>query len=319
MKRLLLIVALAGCAAEAPVDPPAAEHLPLPDLSDVDWEASFAEGFLAMRSMRTEQVWTAHANALVDREAGCPDLWASPPPGVELDDDASLGWADLCRGSVDWTGFLFWDGALEASGELDAPEGRTVVGDRVLVGDGRVAEIDGPARFAFAGRAEDAFTLTEGPSGASFSRSSLVVGEAVADQSWRAELYQFVTWSSAGTTFELRGEAWLPDDLVTGRFDSIAADLTWGDADPDGCALEPRGWLGLRDPSAYWYELVFQPGSGGELPNEPLDACDGCGTLYARGLEQGTVCLDVAALLDVPAPAPADYLLTLRDLTTTED
>lgn len=321
MNRVLLACLLIGCAAPAEEAPAPAEHLPLPDLSDVDWALAFEHGVRQLLSIDTAGAWAAHAEALTLRQPGCPDLWASAPDGT-ADLDADLGWADLCRADgLDWTGFLFWDGSLAAAGA------DTIVGQRRLVGDARIADLDGVPRFAFTGEAEGAFTRTPN----SWSRSSTVAatahGSAAAPlgasavTAWRADLYLFVT---SGGFLEARGEAWLPDDVVAGRFDSVAADLQFGDADPDGCPLEPRGWTGLRDASAYWYELVFQPlggDAGDPLPNAPLDACDGCGTLYARGVEQGTVCLDVADLVAaVPGPPdPADYLLTLRDLVATEE
>ncbi len=339
MRRLLALLLLSGCAPPPAEPPVVAEHLPLPDdLADVDWAAAFSEGFSQLLAIDAASAWAGHAASLQARQPGCPDLWASPPPQAEdLDtSDGALGWADLCRADdLDWTGFLFWDGEMDGSGDLDSAEGRTIVGSRRLAGDGLVSEVASEQpRFGFEGEAEDAFTLTEATGYTAWSRSSFVAGSAYGSAAaplggslvpaWRAELYLFLAVGDS-MSFEARGQAYLPDTWIQGRFDSLAADLQYGDADPDGCSLEPRGWLGLRDSSAYWYELVFQPRpddvTEDPLPNAPLDVCDGCGTLYARGLEQGTVCLDVEPLIAalVSPPTPADYLLTLRDLTTPED
>ena len=94
-------------------------------------------------------------------------------------------------------------------------------------------------------------------------------------------------------------------------------------AGPDDCTLEPKGWIGLRDENAYWYDLVFMPkdasDSTGYLDDEH-SVCDGCGTLYLRGLETenyGQICPDFNDLWlgdTVELPAAEDFILTIQQL-----
>ena len=52
-------------------------------------------------------------------------------------------------------------------------------------------------------------------------------------------------------------------------------------------------------------------------PNDPYSACDGCGTLYVRGLEQPAleVCMSFDFLWQglVQPPPVADFVFTLRE------
>lgn len=129
--------------------------------------------------------------------------------------------------------------------------------------------------------------------------------------------------------YEPRGNIFLFDSKLAGRFDSVEIDLAFagpGAAAPTECADEPRGWIGLRDENAYWYDVVFQPRydedvTGTGTTNPPYGACDGCGAIYIRGVEQvealGEVCLDfdfVFSESPVTPPATADYVLPLHSL-----
>ncbi|MCP4805288.1 MAG: hypothetical protein GY884_08055 [Proteobacteria bacterium] len=65
------------------------------------------------------------------------------------------------------------------------------------------------------------------------------------------------------------------------------------------CALEPSGVISLRQPDGQWYEVQF------DGPDEEQDtqvntdpACDGCGRVYFRSQEWGTICVDFGTLLD---------------------
>ena len=123
---------------------------------------------------------------------------------------------------------------------------------------------------------------------------------------------------------ELRGNVLLFDALLQGRFDSVAADLefvgTLG-AGPEDCTAEPRGWMGLRDENAWWYDLVFLPRYDDDIiaenyANDPLSVCDGCGTLFVRGVESGEVCVDFEDLFDKDPELPdlEEFILTLHNL-----
>jgi hypothetical protein len=127
---------------------------------------------------------------------------------------------------------------------------------------------------------------------------------------------------------EIRGNAYFFSPMIAGRFDSVAMDLALlgpGALGPEDCALEPRGWIGLRDEEAYWYELVFGPlatddATGGDTSSEAYTDCDGCGKLYIRGTEVtevGTVCPDLEAARQSAALSPpeaTDYVLPLHSL-----
>ena len=85
---------------------------------------------------------------------------------------------------------------------------------------------------------------------------------------------------------------------------------------------EPRGWIGLRTEDAYWFDIVLQPRFDDDPTADPYDnadysPCDGCGTLYVRGLEQTdiTVCPDLSFLWNggLTHPAPTDFALSIRD------
>ena len=127
-------------------------------------------------------------------------------------------------------------------------------------------------------------------------------------------------------TIELRGNIYYFDYRIAGRFDSVTVNLLWGAPDslgPDECAAEPRGWIGVRDENAFWYDLVFQPRYDDDPNAEPYQdgdygPCDGCGTLYVRGLQQDgiEVCPDFSFLWDgtLTHPDPTDFALSLRDI-----
>jgi len=124
---------------------------------------------------------------------------------------------------------------------------------------------------------------------------------------------------------EATGNVYFVERRIQDRFDSIGADLEIigpEAAGPDDCALEPQGWIAIRDEDAYWYDLVFSPRFDGDpndpdYPNEPYSECDGCGTLYVRGLEQDgiEVCLNLDFLWDgmLAPPELQEFAFTLRD------
>jgi len=146
-----------------------------------------------------------------------------------------------------------------------------------------------------------------------------LMGEGRLAAPTRADLYLYAT----PERLEARGDVYFFDDELAGRFDSVSLDielLSASGAGPDDCALEPRGWVGLRDSDAYWYDLVFLPREDDDLTgegyeNDPYGDCDGCGALFVRGVEAGVVCPDFSGLFDgaLTPPDAADFVLTLRD------
>ena len=64
------------------------------------------------------------------------------------------------------------------------------------------------------------------------------------------------------------------------------------------CDLEPSGTVSVRAADGNWYDVVFD---SPEEVGEPMlgdGLCDGCGTLWFRGLQLDGVCVDFGALTD---------------------
>ncbi len=309
MRRVLALSVLAACAPaeEEPVDPGRpVDPLYLPDLSDVDVPAAYAEAFALALDVRAAGAWAGHLAALDLAAPGCPDLWAGAPEELEVDGDG-VSWADHCAaGAVDFGGALYWETAASVSGDAASAEGLVTDAARTLVGDAVVGE-GGVARFELDGEASDALTRTVAPGYDHWTWSSLVTGTVTGSDvfagtatpaGYRADLYLAVEGGDAAR-LEARGNLYLYEDRIAERFDSLALDLTYlGVGGPSDCTLEPSGWLSLRDSDAYWYDLVFLPGDAEDVDTGLDPACDGCGTLYVRGVESGEVCVDLSAAWD---------------------
>jgi len=334
--RCLPLLLLAACArgpAQEETPPPERDAdrppLELPDVSDVDFEAAFLDALRLARTIDARAAWAGHRASLAHRSPGCPDLWFGEPE--ELDGrPVGLHWADACN-TGDGTGF---DGIVHWTSDLLVQQiggQRTEEASRELTANGVVLQGD-DVLFELDGAAEDSLYLLDG--GASrWVYNSLVRGTvtgtlafpdgASTPTGYRADLYLRATGGDVDT-LEVRGEAYFFGPRVQERFDSLAVDLSMTGPEglgPDDCALEPTGWIALRDAQAYWYDLVFLPASSDDsssepYPNEPRSVCDGCGTLYVRGVESGEICLDFDFLFDGSSGLPelADYILGLHDL-----
>lgn len=341
-----LALALAACAPDEGEDsvdkgdPP--EELVLPDVSGIDFAAAYTDAVQLSKTVVAGRAWDGLVAALAQRNSGCPDLYAGVP------DDASIGvdggddvegqtWFDVCStaGGVDFTGYTWWDGTVTTEGDPTEPTGETIVASRTLQGDGRVRY--GEMLVEFDGEAEDALTRTVAPKYDRWTWSSTVTGtltgtevfggDPVAPGGWRTDLSVYATGGDAAL-YEPTGNIFLFDSKLQGRFDSMEMDLSFagpGSVGPDDCAIEPRGWIGLRDENAYWYDVVFlpryddSPTDSGEDPD--YSACDGCGHLYLRGVDVsadlGEVCMDFSFVFGTDPPRPpdtADYVLPLHSL-----
>jgi hypothetical protein len=347
----LALLALA-CKGEEPEPTgptgPAATATPLPgvpmpeDIDSIDFASAFDEAVALMVSVDTLQPWAGHTSSLATRQAGCPDFWTGPylEGGVEVSYDEGISWRDDCiatDGSEQYyDGWIWWDGDVVESGDPASYEGRVSDASRQLEGDGLVGDADG-VRYEFKGEANDSLYKVEAAGYEHFIYSSTVnatvTGTDVFDpatsltpRGYRTDLYQSITGGDVDI-YEARGNVYLFEPTLQGRFDSIGVDIhlqgTLGAA-PDECTLEPLGWIGLRDANAYWYYVVFLPRFeddivGEEYPNDPLSVCDGCGRLYVQGVEQvgKDVCLDLSTLFAEGAfvlPDPDDYVLPLHNL-----
>ncbi|MCA9571082.1 MAG: hypothetical protein KC656_24750, partial [Myxococcales bacterium] len=298
----------------------------------------FRQGIDLAMTVNARTLFDSHRMATQAFVPGCPDVYIGLPPEDVADlrlgmDAPGVTWADHCaqdEASVFYSGYGYWEGDVRVSGVAGTPEGLTIDGDRMLVADGVMGDADGVV-FEFDGEASDAMQNTVATDYSSFRYSSLVDGTSTGShpfpagsptpEGWRADLYVEVTGGDV-ESIELRGNAYFFTGTLAQRFDSIAVDLSFtGElgAGPDDCTLEPLGWIGLRDPDAVWYDLVFLPRSENDItgqpyPNDPLQQCDGCGTLYIRGVEQGTVCPDFTGVFDLTPPTVDEFVLSVREL-----
>lgn len=324
MMLLLLACSPAEDSADTGVSADAPE-LPLPDLEGVDLPASITEALELAIGLKLAMPFDGNAQVLSTyAREGCPDFYAGPPP--EADFEADTSWMDHCRtaGGLFFDGQLGWEGSYSAEGDAADALGRTVEASRSLSGAATVGDNDS-VFLHVDGQGEEALYRVEAPGSSHWTWSSLVQGTVGGENvtslenGWRSDLYLYATGGDVDH-LELRGNVYLPDYRIQNRFDSIALDLamdgTLG-AQADTCTAEPAGWIGLRDPNAFWYDLVFRPryddGSGAD------QACDGCGTLYLRGLlgpeELATVCVDLSTLYSKLAPPdPETFILSLHQL-----
>ena len=337
----LLLIGLVACGPreeDEPVDQgDPADDLVIPDLSDIDLEAAWQDGLSLTVGVTMGPAWDGHLASLGLMQSGCPDLYAGSPnlDEVEAEPGEGLGWADACTsaGGLTFSGYAWWDIDVQSEGEADSAEGRTTTASRTLLADGSVGDDDG-LLFDFDGEGTDSLYLAEAEGYERWVYSSLVeatvTGRDVFDPAtsltpdgFRTDLYLYATGGDVDTV-ELRGNAYFFGPVLAGRFDSVAVDLTWTGptgAGPDDCAAEPSGYISLRDEDAFWYDLVFLPASeddatGEDYENDPYSGCDGCGTLYVRGLPQQELCPDLSFLWDgaITRPEVEDFVLTLRDL-----
>lgn len=322
-------------------DPP--EQLEAPPLDGLDLEALYQDALAIALTADLRGPWAAHRDLLrAGVRSGCPDVYLGTPDLEldELDEDVrGTAWMDICDDGTDrWSGWAWWDGYVRAEGDAATAEGRTVEGEREIVGDAIIAQGD-TVLLEFDGEGSDAFQRTDAPDYLRWSYTSLVDGTVTGTLpfegtptpfGYRTDMYLSYA-GGAGATVELRGNVYLFEGRIQDRLDSVSANLEFVSPDgaaPDVCTLEPRGWLSVRDPDAIWYDLVFEPryeddATGEDYPNDPLTVCDGCGTLYVRGLpqldEQGEeikVCPDFSFLWagGLQPPDTTGYSFTLREL-----
>ncbi len=344
MRNALLLAALtlAGCAEEAK-DPvkkarSTVDVLEVPDLTGIDFPAAFGDAIRLGSTVVAAQPWNTHVALLETREAGCPDIYAGVPDGDidELDPDmGGSSWWDFCEtaSGETWAGYAWWEGVGSRSVDPAYPEIVTEAGNRTLIAD---ATINTPAGaiWEFDGEASEAVNYTIGPGYTDWTWSSLIegtfTGSAAFEGSdtpsgWRTDLYVEASKGDTGDHVEARGNIYMFDARLHTRFDSVVMDLEFlgpNALGPEGCAQEPLGWIGLRDENAVWYDLVFLPRTEGDITDPPYDnplsVCDGCGTLYVRGVEQAEpICVDLMSLaLDglIEPPTVQSFVLPHRGI-----
>jgi len=309
-------------------------ELTLPDLEGVDLEASFTEALAIALSVQTGVAWDGLGEALDAGHEGCPDLYAGQPEGADLDladDDEVSGqsWVDDCvtPGGLAYRGWSWWDVEMSGSGDPETAEGHTVDATRMLESDGVMAD-NTDVRLLLKGTAEESLSVVtaldytrwtwSSSLDASVTGTDAFGSDSVTPGGWRTDLYIQASGGDADT-LELRGNVFFPDHRIAERFDSTAMELSLAGetgAAPGTCTAEPKGWMGIRDENAWWVDVVFLPLGDTEVADDD-PTCDGCGTVYIRGLEDetlGEICLDFDTIwATISPPDSADFALSLRD------
>lgn len=320
---------LPACSSDAssddatPVDlgPPAPDLL-LPDLEGLDMATSLSRGLILALQADLRGSWDGFTSTLELSTGGCPNLYTANP---EENDLLSTYWSDSCYtdGGLRFEGELGWESS--ASIDYFSEDGLDYAeyGDRTLAGSASVEEFNARV-YAFTGEGSDSFYRSVSPDAESWTYSSQIDGTIQGAFSFeesdlftgglRESLYLNYSRGSVDR-LTVRGDVFLLDETID-RFDSVSMDFTlYGQvgAPPGTCVLEPFGFMGMRDTSAYWYEVIFLP-IGGEDGSASSPDCDGCGTLFVRGVEQETpICLDMEAFWPLlTSPDRTDYVYSSR-------
>ncbi len=323
-------------------------ELTMPDLSDVDLDAAFAEAITVVSTVSGSTAWSGHSRALARRHAGCPDFYVGAPEDFADDfnipEDGGEGtiWYDNCTtpGGLFYRGMVFWDGRGSISGDATTSAGRTETGTRRMAGSGTIGDAT-DTMFQFRGEMSDSLSRVVAPDYERWTYSSRVSATVTGSDAldpiasptpggYRADIYLSASGNEA-PQLEARGDIYLFDHRIAGRFDSVAIDIelvSEAAAGPGVCWKEPKGWIGIRDENAWWIDVVFMPAeteyAGTDIWYDPsYSDCDGCGTVYVRGVEGGAaevigeVCPDFQAIWDrgvLPLPEIEDYVFTVRSL-----
>jgi hypothetical protein len=337
-----LIVLLACGAAPSEDSGPletvtTAPTLPLPDIEGVPWDAVFTDALALAVSIDARAPWSAHEAALALGAPGCPDLYLGPPDDPLADaGDGGVSWSDACAAqSASFSGWAWWTAEVLVTGDASTPEGATTTASRSMSADAAATSGDA-LLLELDGTVDDALNRTVAPGYDHWTYTSTVDATLGGALGWgpdaaipgglRTDLYLFATGGDVDA-LEVRGNVYLPEHRLHDRFDSLAVDAAFTGARgaaADACTLEPAGTLSVRDADAFWYDVVFQPryeddaaDTGGADPGG-YGACDGCGTLYIRGVEQPqlVVCPDFDGLWSwLTPPDPAEYVPAGRDVT----
>lgn len=326
MRRIVAVIALlaAGCPSDGGVPEPVGPSLVVPDITGIDFDAAMSEAIELTFSADLRAAWAGHRASLEFTRSGCPDFYVS---------ERDAEWRDHCTtfAGIEWSGEVAWSNALDIEGDPEGALGVTTVAARILDGAAQVDDGD-DLIFGISGTGEDSLYRSEAPGYLQWRYASRVHARVRGSAAYPSDgptsggvLLGLDLAYSGGENSELsaRGDVNLPGNLIAGRFDSVSLDISLagpGASLPDECTSEPAGWISLRDQDAVWYDLILQPrftddATVDPFPNEPYSLCEGCGTLYVRGVESTEVCVDFGALFDgrLQPPAPSSYLLPVRE------
>jgi len=333
------IFPLKACSDDAPPDvgdPP--EQLVVPSLDGIDLDNLYVEAVQRAITNDMRVPWQGHTTTVGQITPGCPDVYTGAPTDMidGIDDDAKgLSWYDHCTaGDLQFFGFQYWEAQAHATGDPTSLEGRSIEGERMLLGDGTVSQGQ-DALFEFKGTASDALNRQDAPDYTRWTYTSLVdgtvtgqaafAGNDIHPSGYRTDTYLLYTGGDVDS-LEARGNIYYfgADDMIDGKFDSIALDIEFHGPTgitPDICPTEPLGWIGVRDSDAFWYDVVFEPrhdddATDSDYPDDPYTSCDGCGNLYVRGVPQNVlVCPDLSFLWDgaLTPPDADEFAYSIRD------
>lgn len=322
---------------------------PPADLEELDIAQAVRDAMRIGGIATLASAWTAHVASLDEGEQDCPRTWLGAPPERFVDinngNDAldGLSWFDNCNTPLgtSFEGFSYWEH------DVDMGQGE---GARSIVMDAQVRAPDGTLLLDFDGEAADEL---RGNAYASTMTARVLRGALLGFGSGlRGELD--ASWTAGG--MELEGAVHLEDGFgppdmrmpslsaspeltnvtnwVQGmpRYTSVRFDL---DFDGD-CALEPRGYVGVRGNEGFWFDVYFLPkydpvedlSRASSFPFEAIDNldCDGIGTLFVRNLDlrqverispewSREIQIDFASIISaMPTPDLAGFTFSLQDL-----
>lgn len=345
MRAPLLLVVLGGCGLDSDIGledtgPTQVEQaFPLPDdLDKIVWETVFTDAVNLLVTVNTQGPFAAHRSTMVTRQLGCPDFYTGEfTVGLmTVGDTDGVSWFDDCLtpDGTYYDGHLWWETDVQEYGDPKTDDGRTSDAYRRMEGDALVGDPEG-VRLEFDGEATDSFYRLEAYGYERFVYSTTIDGTitgrdvfegSLTPNGYRTDLFMYMTGGDIDV-FQARGNVYMFSAQLQDRFDSIEVDMAMvgpAGAAPGDCTLEPLGWIGVRDPNAYWYDVVFQPRAeedivGDQFVDPELSACDGCGRLYVQGVEQVDVdvCIDFSFLFadgGFPLPDADDFVLPIHSL-----
>lgn len=307
---------------------PPPEPLELPPIDDLDFVNGFQDVMTLALGVHFGVPWDAHMQGLENAGDLCPDWYLGNPAPESIpelgDPQEGLTWWDFCReGDYTFGGFNNINTSVSSNaysdGSFEDNASRSFIADAAISFNDQIWwELDGEGSDSiYANRNADGATnrwiYTSLVDGTVTGKSMFPEGKTDTPGGYRTDMYLYATGGDEDQIVA-RGNVLFPEHLIQGRFDSFEVDVSFqGDlgAGPDDCLLEPLGWMGLRDQDAYWYDLVFLPRYDNDLtdtgyPNDPYTACDGCGTLYVRGVnfnqEVGQVCPDFSHIWSILSP-----------------
>ncbi|MEC7986482.1 MAG: hypothetical protein VX278_15050 [Myxococcota bacterium] len=311
-------------------------ELSLPSLDGIDVESAFTEAISRVGKVQLNPAWNGNKESLALKRPTCPDVYVGAPEFLDNAVDDSLIWDDFCSTGTGlrFGGHTLWKGTLEQNGDPTTQTGLTINGTRQMEAQASVA-IANDVIYEFKGTGSDALYRVQAPGYERWTYSAEINGSISGSQStgenegFRTDMYIYASGGDS-ETLDARGNVFWFDYRIQDRFDSAAMDIylvNGSSAGPDDCPLEPKGWIGLRDENAFWYDLVFMPQDSNDdagYEDEDRSVCDGCGTLYLRGLETenyGEICPDFSTIWTdnlIILPDAEDFVLTLQQLPPQE-